>query len=164
MKKTVFTALLLLLPGRVLAHCPLCTIGAGAAGGFAVWLGVSQGAVGVFIGAFGFAVGLLVAKRFKNIPNYLFGLLSFIFTVLPVATLFGDVHGIFIPFMGEYGEVFMINQFLLGSVIGALVLIFSPPLSEKIKEIRGKTHPFQTMIITFSLLILVSIFVEIFLF
>lgn len=164
--KKILTAILslLLIPKLSLAHCPLCTVGAGAAGGFAVWLGVSQGAVGIFIGAFGFAIGLVMAKRFERIPAHILGLLTFVLTVLPVAALFRDVQGIFIPFSGDYGEVVTANQFLLGSVVGALILIFSPLISEKVKKIRGKTFQFQTMIITFVLLILTSIIAEIFIF
>ena len=165
MKKELITATSILLsPQLTFGHCPLCTVGAGAAGGFAVWLGVSQGVVGIFIGAFGFAIGLVMAKKFKKIPAHLLGLLAFVLTVLPVAALFRDVHGLFLPFLGEYGEVITINQFLLGSVIGALILIFSPLISNKIKKIRGKTFQFQTMIITFGLLVLTSIIVEIFIF
>ncbi len=165
MKKVLIATLsLLLIPKLSLAHCPLCTVGAGAAGGFAVWLGVSQGVVGIFIGAFGFAIGLVMAKRFKNIPEHILGLLTFVLTVLSVAALFRDVQGIFIPFLGDYGEIVTANQFLLGSVMGALILIFSPLISEKVKKIRGKTFQFQTMLITFGLLILTSIIAEIFIF
>lgn len=165
MKKILaFATFLLIIPQFIFAHCPLCTIGAGAAGGLAVWLGVSQGVVGIFIGAFGFAIGLVTAKKFRKVPAYLLGLLAFVLTVLPVAGLFRDVYGLFIPFLGEYGEVININQFLLGSVVGVLVLIFSPFVSKKIKKIRGKTFQFQTMLITFGLLFLVSVIAEIFIF
>ncbi len=164
MKKIILAILLTLFPQGISAHCPLCTVGAGAAGGLAVWLGVSQGVVGIFIGAFGFAIGIVMGKKIKLIPKHIFGLVSFLLTVLPTMALFKDMYGLYLPFAGESGEVFVINEFLLGSVIGALILIFSPLISERLKKIRGKIFMFQTMIITFFLLFLVSIIMEIFVF
>lgn len=49
------------LPRATFAHCPLCTIGAGAAAVGAAWLGVSYMVIGVFLGAFGLAIGLWTA-------------------------------------------------------------------------------------------------------
>ena len=54
------------LATRVMAHCPLCTIGAAGAAGAAVWLGISKVAVVLFIGAFSMSMGMWFAKIVKK--------------------------------------------------------------------------------------------------
>ena len=44
------------------AHCPLCTIGAGAAAAGAVWLGVSKVVVALFLGGFAMSMGMWFAR------------------------------------------------------------------------------------------------------
>src|SRR3989344_6532474 len=65
---SIFT---LVLTPRVLAHCPLCTIGAGAAAAGAVWLGISKIAVALFIGAFAMSMGMWFSRIIGNKINYL---------------------------------------------------------------------------------------------
>ncbi len=159
MKKKIIAILFtLLFPLKGMTHCPLCTVGAGAAGGLAVWLGVSQGVVGVFIGAFGFAMGFVIAKKFP-IPNNVLGVISFLVTVIPLKSLFGDNAAI------NFSEtVIVINQFLLGAIFGVVTLFLSPYISQKLTEKRGRSFSFQTMILTFVFLVIVAIISELLVF
>ncbi|MEK6817278.1 MAG: hypothetical protein AABX80_00600, partial [Nanoarchaeota archaeon] len=57
---------LIFLSKNVMAHCPLCTIGAGALGAGAIWLGVSPVVVALFIGAFAMSMGMWFARIIKK--------------------------------------------------------------------------------------------------
>ena len=57
--------ILIIFATEVSAHCPLCTVGAGAAAAGAVWLGVQKAAVAVLIGGFAMSMGMW----FSRIPN-----------------------------------------------------------------------------------------------
>ena len=54
----VLPLLAIFLVRFISAHFPLCTIGAGAAAGAAVWLGVSKVVVALFIGGFAMSMGM----------------------------------------------------------------------------------------------------------
>lgn len=169
---TLLTVVSLIFTGYQLAsaHCPLCTIGAGAAAGIAIWLGVSPTSVGIFIGAFAVAVGLWVARLIpKNFKFKFTGLaiLSFILTIIPIMPLVEGYYPIFINWSGPYGSIFnrtyLVNQFLIGSILGAIIMFISPKVSQQISRIKGKRlFPFQSIIITFILLIITSLVFEIF--
>lgn len=154
----------------VSAHCPLCTVGAGAAAGIAIWLGVSPTSIGIFIGAFAIAIGLWVARLIlKNFRFKFIGLaiLSFILTIIPIAPLIEGYYPIFINWSGPYGSIFnrtyLINQFLVGSILGAIIMFVAPKISQQISRLKGKRlFPFQSIVITFILLIITSLVFEIF--
>ena len=59
--------LIIFLSKSVMAHCPLCVVGAGAAGAAAMWLGVSKVVVALFIGAFAMSIGIWFSIIIKNI-------------------------------------------------------------------------------------------------
>jgi hypothetical protein len=152
-----------LLPKSALAHCPLCTAGAGAAALGAAWLGVGQMPIGIFIGAFAVALGLWVARLIKReyIPHqkWFLSILSYVTIVLPLTPILRDVHSIYVGLGGEYGSmtnrVYMYNDFIVGSVIGAFIIVIAPSLSRRLTDLRGgKLIPYQGMMITFVLLLL----------
>lgn len=155
------------IPTIVLAHCPLCTAGAGAAALGAAWLGVGQGAIGVFIGAFGIAIGLWIARvwrvSFKGKAS-LFAVVSYLMTVLPLLPLLQDVSSIYIAIAGAYGTplhtVYAYNEFLLGSIIGALVLAAAPTVHRRMATHRTP-FPYQGIVVTFGLLLLAAFLTEI---
>ena len=68
----IFPVLTIFLAKLISAHCPLCTIGAGAAAAGAVWLGVSKVVVALFIGAFAMSMGMWFPKIIKKkyVPFY----------------------------------------------------------------------------------------------
>lgn len=160
----------LLFAQNVLAHCPLCTIGAGITATGAAYLGVKNIIIGVFIGAFAIALGLWISKLIKKDyikhQKSIITLLSFVFTVFPVMPMMKDYSSIYISFFGNYGSLFnktyLINLFLIGSFIGAVIMLISSSLSKIITKIRNnKRLPYQGIILTFILLILVSIILQV---
>ncbi len=162
MKKLLLAlpALLSLPATQAHAHCPLCTIGAGAAAAGAVWLGVSETVVGIFIGAAALAMGLwisrIVKKRYFPHQKLAISAFSFLSIVVPVMPLMKSYTSAYISLAGEYGSIlnrtYLISYFLIGSIIGAAVLLASPLISSRISKMRGKTLPYQGIAITFLLL------------
>lgn len=153
------------------AHCPLCTLGAGAAALTASWLGVSSFSVGIFIGAFGLAVGLwmggLLKKKINIFPYQtpLIGVISFITTVWPLKSFFYDNAPLYVSLFGDYGSYFnrtyYVDKFIVGSVLGAAILWVTPTLSKRLSSARrGKTLPYQGIIICFLLLTLSTLLFE----
>ena len=166
MNKKIFVLPLLtiFLVRFISAHCPLCTIGAGAAAGAAVWLGVSKVAVALFIGGFAMSMGIWFSKipKKKYIPfqKTLIILAIFLTTVLPLSPIFKAIGPLYLSFIGEYGTTYAINYSLVSGLFGGLVVLISPSLSKKISNLRGKTIPFQGVIITLSLLIVLGILIQ----
>lgn len=159
--------LLLLIKG-VYAHCPLCTIGAAAAVGGAAWLGVNKVVIGLFIGAFAVSTGWWFSKLIKKqyIPGQkiLIILFSFIATVVPLLSIISEIYPIYISLMGNYGSLlnrtYLVNLPLIGSIVGGAIVSSTPWLSSKITKLRGKTYPFQGIILTFAIVAIVAIFIQ----
>src|SRR3989344_9503518 len=104
MRKIMLPALMLslmLVTKGVSAHCPLCTLGAGAAAAGAVWLGVSKVVIGLFIGAFAMSMGMWFSKipKKKYIPfqKTLIILAIFLTTVLPLSPIFKAIGPLYLP-------------------------------------------------------------------
>lgn len=142
------------------AHCPLCTIGAGAAALGALWLGFSSFSIGLFLGAFALAMGLWVGRLIKRKVNLLphqtmvIGIISFLTTIFPLQPILFDNSAIYISMSGDYGswlnQTYYIDKYLVGSILGALILLISPHISKAISKARNnKTFPYQGMLITF---------------
>lgn len=166
MKK--LTALLsAILPiGFVSAHCPLCTIGAGAAAGAAVWLGVSKVVVALFIGAFAMSIGMwfskLIKKQYIPFQKTLIVLVVFLTTLLPLLPFFKAIGPLYLSFIGDYGKTYAVNYSLASSLLGAFVVFISPFISKNISKLRnGKIIPFQGVIITLTILIITGIIMQI---
>lgn len=164
--KFIIVGLLTLIPTTVKAHCPLCTAGAGALAIGAAYLGVSSYIVGLMIGAFALALGLWIPRTIKKkyIPyqNQLLTLIIFVSTVLPIMPLVQHYTSFNIYWFGEYGGVFnktyMVSRFLIGSLVGALIMFVSPNVSRTLSKLReNKTLPYQGIIITFVMLLIVSL-------
>jgi hypothetical protein len=165
-KKVLFTIpVLALVPKAALAHCPLCTIGAGALAVLAASLGVSSVVVGVLIGAFALALSLWLAPMIKKqyIPyqKEVLTILIFLGTVIPIMPLIRDYGPLYLSLGGEYGTLlhntYTINLFILGVVIGSIVMLVAPYLSKLVTKVRGKQTPYQGISITLLLLVIVSI-------
>lgn len=148
---------------QVEAHCPLCVIGAGAAAGGAASLGVNQAVIGIFIGGFAISMGWWVAnlikKQFVPGQKWILIIASFLLTIIPIMPMMIDVQGIYISLMGGYGTLlnrtYVINEFLIGSLVGGFIVTFTPWLSNKITTMRKeKIIPYQGIILTFALLII----------
>jgi len=144
----------------VSAHCPLCTIGAGAAAAGAVWLGVSKVVVALFIGAFAMSMGMWFARwaeaKKKIIPfqKTIIVVLVFLSTVIPLMPIFSAIGPLYLSFVGEYGKTFAVNYSFASVFFGGLIVLSSPTISKQISKKRGKTIPFQGVTITLGLLLI----------
>ena len=154
-----------LIPATALAHCPLCTAGAGLVFLGAYWIGVNGLTIGVLMGALALAFGLwmatLLKKKFVPQQDNIIGIFSWATTLIPLQEVFSDYTSIYIDWGGDYGTLFNrtypLNLYLVGGIVGGLILYMAPWLSRSVSQWRGKTIPFQGMIITFVLLILTSL-------
>jgi len=159
----------LLLAPAAYAHCPLCTISAGVVAGFAAWAGVSKLAIGLFIGAFGASIGWWVRRYIRKtyIPfqSALIILFSFATTVIPLLPVIPDASPLYISLAGDYGSLlnrtYVINQFIVGSLIGLLLISITPLLSKTVTRIRGAALPFQGMLLTGGLLLTAGILMQV---
>jgi hypothetical protein len=150
------------------AHCPLCTVGAGAAALGAKWLGFSTISIGVFIGAFSLALGIwmsrLIGNRFPG-QSAILAIVSLVLTVLPLLPLMPEPLPMYVFFGGEYGSLFnrtyVLNGFLAGSLFGGMVMAVSPYLRRAFSTLNGsRRFPYQGLIITFTTLALVTVIIE----
>lgn len=164
MKKILLPFLSLFSIPLVSAHCPLCTIGAGAAAAGAVYFGVTKAAISVLLGGFAVSMGYWISKSIKKkyIPyqDSLIILASFILTILPILPIISQTKGIYIP-IGQYGKTYAINLSFYTSIIGGIIVISTPYLSKKITSLRRKTIPFQGVALTILLLIITGGIVQI---
>ncbi len=149
------------------AHCPLCTVGAGAAAAGAVWLGVSKVVVALFMGAFAMSMGMWFArvldkkKRFIPFQYSLIVIIVFVLTVWPLMPIFKAIGPLYLSFVGEYGITYAINYSLISSLFGGGIVLVSPTTSKKITKLRkGKIIAFQGMILTFVLLLIVATLIQ----
>ncbi|MBI2650860.1 hypothetical protein HYX01_00105 [Candidatus Woesearchaeota archaeon] len=150
------------------AHCPLCTVGAMAAAGGAAWLGVNKAVIGIFIGAFAVSTGWWIAnllkKKYIPFQKPFLIILSFATIVIPILPMpvMESNYPLYLSFAGDYGSLlnrtYVINLFFAGSILGSIIVCITPWLSKKISEIgNGKLIPFQGILLTFILLIIAGI-------
>lgn len=153
-----------ILPKAALAHCPLCTIGAGALAVLAASLGVSSVVVGVLIGAFALALSFWISgavkKHYVPYQKYILTALIFLGTVVPIMPLIEHYAPFYVPFIGEYGTTYTVNLYILGVVIGAFIMLFAPFASRTITGIRGRQIPFQGMTIAITMLVTASVIIQ----
>lgn len=160
--KKILSLISAILPiGFVSAHCPLCTVGAGAAAGAAVWLGVSKVVVALFIGAFAMSMGLwfarIVKKKYIPYQKFIIVALIFVTTVIPLMPIFKAIGPLYLSFLGPYGATYAINYSLYSSFLGGAVVFASPFLSKQVSKMRkGKIIPFQGVAITLLSLLVVG--------
>lgn len=159
---------LLVFTGYASAHCPLCTAGAGVAAAGAAYLGVAKPVLGLFIGALGVSMGWWMAKKIpkKYIPyqKEVVTIASFLLTIVPILPVVGQQKAFFIGLAGSYGSLlhntYMYDISFLTSVIGGLVVTFSPSISGKITEIRGEHIDYQGIIVTFTALLVLGLVIQ----
>jgi len=95
-------------------------------------------------------------------------LFSFLTTVFPLLGLevMRSNYPLLVSFFGDYGSLlnrtYILNLFLIGSVIGGFIVSITPWLSNKITQIRnGKMLPYQGILLTFLLLAVSSAIIEV---
>ena len=165
-----FIPLILAIP-VVHAHCPLCTMGAAAATGVALWFGVKGSVVGIFLGAFAVSIGFVIGKMIKKkyIPHQTFWIIifSFLTTVLPIMPFLKtgtpvDYYPVLISLAGGYGtllnKTYLISVPLVITIFGGVVVCLTPLLSRKISDLRsGKIIPFQGTMLTLAILVIAAV-------
>lgn len=153
----------------VRAHCPLCTAGAAVAAGGAVWLGVSKVVVSLFIGAFAVSMGFwfsnVLKKQYIPFQRLIIILASFLLTVIPILPIISSLSPLYISLTGDYGSLlnrtYLLNLSLFGSIFGGLIVCSTPSISNKITKLRkGKIIPFQGVILTFILLLIIGAIIQ----
>jgi len=152
---------LLLLPAAVRAHCPLCTLGAGAMVIGAQYYGVHDAVLGVLIGAFAVATGWWASRwrwlKKERIPyqKWVIVIAAFLLTIIPIKPMFTAIAPLYISLAGGYGTLlnrtYIINWYLFGSLIGGVIVAFTPLLSKIITKLRHKALPFQGILLTLTL-------------
>ncbi len=153
------------LAENVMAHCPLCTIGAGAAAGAAVWLGVSKVVVALFLGGFAVSMGMwfarIIKKDYIKYQKAVIILAVFLLTFIPLLPIVKAIGPLYLSFIGEYGKTYAVNYSLVSGLFGGLLVFISPFLNKKIKDKRnGKGIPFQGTIVTLTLLIIAGLLIQ----
>jgi hypothetical protein len=162
MKSIIIWFLSFFLVPMVRAHCPLCTVGAVVAAGGASYFGVSQAIIGIFIGAFAVSVGWMIANWLKKYwLRWPLIIISYITTVWPMLGLMNEVRPLYISWIGSYGTTLVVPSFLVGSVVGGVMVCIAPTLSKFIARKRGTLVPFQGVALTFILLAVSSIVIEV---
>ncbi|MEK7189232.1 MAG: hypothetical protein AAB671_01910 [Patescibacteria group bacterium] len=158
------SALGLGVPSSVLAHCPLCTVGAVAIGLGAYQLGVSTLSVGIALGAAALALGLwmakLVRRQYVRGQRAVIALFVFATTVVPVAPLLPGARGLYIPWVGQYGTTLVLPNVLIGAVIGGLLVLLAPGVSRAFTRLSGRHVAFQGILTVMALLAAVLAVVE----
>lgn len=156
---------LIFLSKSVMAHCPLCVVGAGAVGAGAMWLGVSKIVVALFLGAFAMSMGMwfarIIKKKYIPLQNFLIIAIIFFTTVLPLMPLFKALGPLYLSFIGNYGTTYTFNYSLASSFLGGLIVLSTPSISNFItKKRNNKILPFQGTLLTLILLIIVGIILQ----
>jgi hypothetical protein len=160
----------LVFPQPAVAHCPLCTLGVGAAAVGAGWLGVEKVSIGVFVGAFSVALGFWIANSVPKVvvpfQKQVVTSIIVLTTLLPLIPILTNYTSIYVQLGGSYGSLlnrtYPINLFLVGSLIGILVLVMTPDISKWISQQRGdKMIPYQGVALTLILLTLMAAILQV---
>ena len=161
--------LFLLFVKNTVAHCPLCTVGAAAAAGGALWLGVEKAVVGLFLGAFAVSMGWwlsrLVKKQYVPFQTPGLVLLSFVLTIVPLFPVITQIYPLYISMAGEYGSwlnrTYVLNLSLFTSIVGGTIVSLTPQLSRNLSRLRrGRMVPFQGIILTLGILVVTGIILQ----
>lgn len=168
-KARLLAALPFFLPNIASAHCPLCTAGAGILAVLAASLGVSSVVVGAMIGAFAIALSMWLArlpkKEYLPYQQPILAALIFLSTIIPVMPLIRHYGPLYISLWGAYGTLlhntYTIDLFLAGVPLGVTAVWIAPYMSSALTRIRkGRVLPYQGLGLTFLLLILISLAIE----
>lgn len=153
----VFGGLMVIsLPSKVLAFCPLCVVSTGTITGVFRWLGVDDTIIGLWLGGFVLSVIILfnnfLIKRGRRISLQL-PIIAVSFYLLMILVLFWA--GLIVP----YNTIFGINKIFAGMFFGSLALLCAPILDKALRRMnQGKIFiSHQKVLITLSLLFLGSL-------
>ena len=103
----------------------------------------------------------LVKKQYVPRQKAVIIVLSFLLTVLPLYSLLSEVYPLYITWGGEYGSLFnrtyVLNSGIISTFLGGILVSLTPSLSKALSSFRrGKIIPFQGVILTIGLLIVMG--------
>lgn len=159
---TIVLSLLLLValtfPAYANPACAVCTIAVGASLEIARQLGVDDSVVGVWAGAFLALIGFWTIKWFDK-KGWTFKGRDFWIITLSVAMI-GFMYVAQLKYTPEVFVFLYIDPFLLSTIIGALVLIYSSEFYQWMKAKNGgHAHfPFEKVLVPVLSLVLVSVY------
>lgn len=147
----------LLLPFKVEAVCPVCTVAVGAGLGFSRYLGIDDLVSSVWIGGLLMSLSywtkdwILKKKSDLKNPLLLAVLLWYVLTIIPL--MFAKIIG------HPDNSVWGIDKIVLGIIIGTIIFISSVLTDKKLRQRNNEKvyFPYQKVIIPFTLLSLTSI-------
>ncbi len=166
----LFALLISSFPLTSYAHCPLCTAGAGILAVVAAYLGVPGIIIASLIGGFALALGLwvkrIIKKKYFPFQDVVVTWLIYLSTVLPLWPILKDYKALYIPSLGidKYAETIPVDLFLVGVIVGALALSIAPYISKQLTKLaKQQIIPFQGIVITLALLIIIPLLIDVFL-
>lgn len=153
----IFGLLSFLLPSRVYAVCPVCTVAVGLGVGLSRYLGIDDTISGLWIGGLILSSSLWLAswmeKKRINLP-YRKTICVMSFYILTIFPLY--LSGI----IGHAANTFWgIDKLLIGILIGSVLFIFGVGLDKYVRKgNNGKVYIYyQKVILPVSLLVLGSL-------
>lgn len=147
------------LPGKVFAHCPLCTAGAGAGLFLSRWLGIDDSITGVWMAAFLAASSLWAANSLKK--KYIPGQNTLIYLAVFVSTIWSFYT---FKLVSEHAGLIMgVPKLIFGMVSGGIVFYVVDILNLALKKTRGKSlFPYQSIVFSLGSMLLLSVSLFIF--
>lgn len=148
-----FTFSLLTAP-PALAHCPLCTAGAGAGLFLSRWLGIDDSITGVWMAAFLAASSLWLANSIKK--KFIPGQNTLIYLAVFASTIWSFYA---FKLVSEHAGLIMgIPKLIFGMISGGLVFYLVDIVNLAIKKIRGKSlFPYQSIVFSLGSMLFLSL-------
>lgn len=141
------------------AMCPLCTAGAAIGLSIARYYGADDTIIGLLLGALAISTAFWLNNVIKKRIRHVIPLQEPLIIIAIIASTIVPFYyaGFFNGMKGMVDTIFGINRLAFGTVVGGIATYAAVPLSALIKKRTGHI-PFQGVIITFSLLIALSVF------
>jgi hypothetical protein len=148
-----------ILPREALAHCPLCTAGAGAGLFLSRWLGIDDSITGVWMAAFLAASSLWLANSLKK--KYIPGQNTLIYLAVFASTIWSFYT---FKLVSEHAGLIMgIPKLIFGMLAGGILFYLVDILNLVIKKIRGKSlFPYQSIVFSLGSMLFLSLALFIF--
>lgn len=148
-----------LLPRTALAHCPLCTAGAGAGLFLSRWLGIDDSITGVWMAAFLAASSLWAANSIKK--KYIPGQNTLIYLAVFASTIWSFYA---FKLVSEHSGLIMgVPNLIFGMVLGGVVFYLTDILNLVIRKIWQKSlFPYQSIVFSLGSMFLLSLALFIF--
>lgn len=145
------------------AMCPLCVAGAAIGLSVARYYGLDDTVTGIWLGALAVSTALWVnsmirsrMRKAKMKPVPFQDVIMFVIVVAATIIPFYSA-GFFNGMKGMSDTIYGINRLVGGAVIGGVITLAGPPLSNFIKRKRNSVFPYQTIILTLGLLAILSL-------